>query len=463
MRVLEDICRDSTAPDTWNLYATRDYTLKPHSLTRITVSGYQTRGDINVVLDGSKHLLFEKNIATPSMVSTYLTNRETSYPNYSGNFLGFHEDRQVDSRGKTNVKHRIFTGDHAQSTNEPTESRRLKDASFMKRFRKMLDEGIVQPSESPWSSPIVLYWGCTGRKSFLQKSIDASGYGIGAVLVQIQNNVEKVIAYASRTLTKAEKNYSTTERECLAIVRATNKFRPYIFGKHFTVVTDHHSLCWLMNLKDPSGRLARWALRLQEHDFDVKYKTGKKHSDADALSRNPVEEETETSDKFFSSHDEKNDPDGKLWLPVIPKHLRADILRHFHDAPHRGHLCFAKTYDRIRKRFYWPGMYRNVVRSFHRIEIDLLWRFPKSAHGNKWIIVCTDYNTICTTKALPTAEVDEIAKFLLEEIVPQAWSSSSNYHRSWSRLSISDLFPLSSTCVTLIIVSQRRIILKQMD
>ncbi|GFS62843.1 transposon Ty3-I Gag-Pol polyprotein [Trichonephila clavipes] len=58
--VLEGICRDSTAPDAWNLYATRDYTLKPHSLTRITVSGYQIRGDINVVLDGSKHLLFEK-------------------------------------------------------------------------------------------------------------------------------------------------------------------------------------------------------------------------------------------------------------------------------------------------------------------------------------------------------------------------------------------------------------------
>ncbi|GFX33113.1 hypothetical protein TNCV_5042811 [Trichonephila clavipes] len=378
--------------------------------------------------------------------------------------------------------------------------------SYFRRFIKGFCY-LAEPLQSLLKSGVEFHWGPEEVEAFnsLKKALtsdpvlgmydesasteihtDASGYGIGAVLVQIQNNVEKVIAYASRTLTKAEKNYSTTERECLAIVWATNKFRPYIFGKHFTVVTDHHSLCWLMNLKDPSGRLARWALRLQEHDFDVKYKTGKKHSDADALSRNPVEEETETPDKFLAvttsmnlameqkkdqdlaklkllSNSSKNeefrfidgilcrknfDPDGKLWLPVIPKHLRADILRHFHDAPTAGHLGFAKTYDRIRKRFYWPGMYRNVVRyvmhcrecqrrksvpqrppgrlvpippaiaPFHRIGIDLLGRFPKSAHGNKWIIVCTDYSTrYAITKALPTAEVDEIAKFLLEEIV----------------------------------------------
>ncbi|GFY68424.1 transposon Tf2-6 polyprotein [Trichonephila inaurata madagascariensis] len=55
------------------------------------------------------------------------------------------------------------------------------------------------------------------------------------------------------------------------------------------------------------------------------------------------------------------DPDRKLWLPVILKHLREDILRHFYDAPTSGHLGFARTYDRIRKRFYWQGMYRNVV------------------------------------------------------------------------------------------------------
>ncbi|GFU25715.1 retrovirus-related Pol polyprotein from transposon 17.6 [Trichonephila clavipes] len=360
---------------------------------------------------------------------------------------------------------------------------------------------------------------------------DASGYGIGAVLVQIQNNVEKVIAYASRTLTKAEKNYSTTEREYLAIVWATNKFRPYIFGKHFTVVTDHHSLCWLMNLKDPSGRLARWALRLQEHDFDVKYKTGKKHSDADALSRNPVEEETETPDKFLAVTTSMNlaleqkkdqdlaklkllsnsskteefrfidgilcrknfDPDGKLWLPVIPKHLRADILRHFHDAPPQDTLVSRKLMTGFARDFTGrectemsfgmscivgsakgrksvpqrpPGRLVPIppaIAPFHRIGIDLLGRFPKSAHGNKWIIVCTDYSTrYAITKALPTAEVDEIAKFLLKEIV---------LRHGAPRVIITDrgavfrsrLVSLSSTCVTLIIVSQRRIIPKQMD
>ncbi|GFX30270.1 retrovirus-related Pol polyprotein from transposon 17.6 [Trichonephila clavipes] len=340
--------------------------------------------------------------------------------------------------------------------------------SYFRRFIKGFCY-LAEPLQSLLKSGVEFHWGPEEVEAFnsLKKALtsdpvlgmyderasteihtDASGYGIGAVLVQIQNNVEKVIAYASRTLTKAEKNYSTTERECLAIVWATNKFRPYIFGKHFTVVTDHHSLCWLMNLKDPSGRLARWALRLQEHDFDVKYKT-EKDQDLEKLkllSNSSKNEEFRFIDGILCR---KNfDPDGKLWLPVIPKHLRADILRHFHDAPTAGHLGFAKTYDRIRKRFYWPGMYRNVVRyvmhcrecqrrksvpqrppgrlvpippaiaPFHRIGIDLLGRFPKSAHGNKWIIVCTDYSTrYAITKALPTAEVDEIAKFLLEEIV----------------------------------------------
>ncbi|GFU10261.1 retrovirus-related Pol polyprotein from transposon 17.6 [Trichonephila clavipes] len=383
--VLEDICRDSTAPDAWNL--------------------------------------------------------ETSYPNYP-KFSGLFTKTEKSTAAKTNVKHRIFTGDHAPINQRAYRVSLTERRIIHEEVQKMLDEGIVQPSESPWSSPVVLsllksgvefHWGPEEVEAFnsLKKALtsdpvlgmyderasteihtDASGYGIGAVLVQIQNNVEKVIAYASRTLTKAEKNYSTTERECLAIVWATNKFRPYIFGKHFTVVTDHHSLCWLMNLKDPSGRLARWALRLQEHDFDVKYKTGKKHSDADAFEKSSGRGNGNIR-QIFSSHDEKNfDPDGKLWLPVIPKHLRADILRHFHDAPTAGHLVLRK----------------------------LMTGFARDFTGRE----CTE---------MSFAEVDEIAKFLLEEIV---------LRHGAPRVIITDrgavfrsrLVSLSSTCVTLIIVSQ---------
>lgn len=91
---------------------------------------------------------------------------------------------------------------------------------------------------------------------------DASGYGIGAVLTQNHEDGEKVICYISKGLTKAERKYSTTERECLAVLFAIEKLRPYIEGTKFTVVTDHYSLKWLNSIKDPVGRIARWAVRL---------------------------------------------------------------------------------------------------------------------------------------------------------------------------------------------------------
>ncbi|MGH0053544.1 MAG: Ty3/Gypsy family RNase HI domain-containing protein, partial [Sphaerochaetaceae bacterium] len=106
------------------------------------------------------------------------------------------------------------------------------------------------------------------------------------------DGTRKPIGYWSRSLTSAEKNYSVTEKECLAVVYALLTLRPYLIMEKFTVHTDHASLRWLMTITDPSGRLMRWRLRLSEYDFDAQYKKGLKNCQADALSRLPTNGET---------------------------------------------------------------------------------------------------------------------------------------------------------------------------
>lgn len=117
---------------------------------------------------------------------------------------------------------------------------------------------------------------------------DASQTAIGAILSQGKIGKDLPIAYTSRLLNDAEQNYSTIERELLAIVYAVNHFRPYLFGRKFVLVTDHKPLVWINSVKDPTSRLVRWRLKLAEYDYEVIYKAGKTNVNADALSRNPV-------------------------------------------------------------------------------------------------------------------------------------------------------------------------------
>ena len=93
------------------------------------------------------------------------------------------------------------------------------------------------------------------------------------------------MAYASRILHKAELNYSTTEREALALAWAVNYFRPYLYGRRFTLITDHCPLSWLKTLPETRGRLARWILVLSEYDWSIRHRAGKQHGNADGLSR----------------------------------------------------------------------------------------------------------------------------------------------------------------------------------
>lgn len=111
---------------------------------------------------------------------------------------------------------------------------------------------------------------------------DASNYAIGAVLSQ----EGKPVCYASRTLNPNEVNYSVTEKELLAIVWSIRYFRPYLFGRHFKIKTDHKPLKWLESLKEPNSKLVRWKLLLSEYDYEIDYINGKENKVADSLSRN---------------------------------------------------------------------------------------------------------------------------------------------------------------------------------
>lgn len=226
---------------------------------------------------------------------------------------------------------------------------------------------------------------------------DASGYGLGGVLTQRYPDGDRVVAYASRSLTSNERNYTTTELECLAILFSLEKFRPYIEGTRVTVITDHSSLLWLHNLKDPRGRLARWAVALTQYDFDIVHRPGRENVVPDFLSRSVdgvcvVDDKAGNSrpvDKWYTgmisrvkSAPEKysnwkivNDllykyckleypdlvyDDQEYWKKVVSKPDRKKIIASYHDDVKSGHLGVNKTVGKILKDFYWPKMKADV-------------------------------------------------------------------------------------------------------
>ncbi|GFT81132.1 retrovirus-related Pol polyprotein from transposon opus [Trichonephila clavipes] len=175
----------------------------------------------------------------------------------------------------------------------------------------MLRYGTICPINSPYASPVVLtrkkndlspdypeayrfvidYRKLNGITKYPRYPLpfnlftDASGVGIGAVLQQNQ----KLIAFASRTLNKAERLYTVTERECLAVIWALNKFKTYFGPLPVKVITDHAALTKLTNGKNLSSRMIRWSLKLSEFNIEWEHKPGVQNVVADLLSRNPVD------------------------------------------------------------------------------------------------------------------------------------------------------------------------------
>ena len=152
-----------------------------------------------------------------------------------------------------------------------------KSAQFS--WNQECEEAFLTLKQQLLQSPILIFpnFSPTARPFVLQT--DASARGIGAVLEQ----GGQVVAYASRVLTKAERSYSVIQQECLAILYALKQFRHYLLGRQFTLQTDHAPLQWLSSQK-MEGLLCRWALSMQEFDFNIEYCKGSANGNADALS-----------------------------------------------------------------------------------------------------------------------------------------------------------------------------------
>nr|GEY10195.1 reverse transcriptase domain-containing protein [Tanacetum cinerariifolium] len=301
---------------------------------------------------------------------------------------------------------------------------------------------------------------------------DASDFAIGAVLGQQHKKHFRPIHYASKTLTDAESNYTTTEKEMLAVVYAFEKFRSYLIMNKCIVHTDHSALKYLFSKKDAKARLLRWVLLLQEFDFDVIDIKGSENLAVNHMSRleNPYEnvlDPKEINEKFpletLSMVTSRGNSDTPWFTDFANYHagnflvkVCADqvirrcvygkealkILKACHNGPTGGHhgvnLTAKKVFD---AGFFWPTIYKDVHELVKHCDscqrqgkisqrdempqnaiqnceifdvwgIDFMGPFP-SSRGNEYILVAVDYfSKWVEAKAFPTNNARVVCKFL---------------------------------------------------
>ena len=238
--------------------------------------------------------------------------------------------------------------DSGQAWRKNTDGMVNYDDSTKEAFFKLRDMMSSAPvlDHPDWSQPFAIHTDCSTR-------------GAGASLVQHIDGVERVIAYASRALTKAEQKYSIFELEALAIVWATRLWRMYLAGKRFKIVTDSMAARAILqsNYDKGGGRLMRWRLSLADFDYEIVHRKGARHMDADFLSRNPL-----GSTEPYNEGPTEIDPLDILHIgqnpQFIPREKRIPLMQRFqakHPALSRTALTSA-----FKRLYTWPGVTREI-------------------------------------------------------------------------------------------------------
>ena len=455
---------------------------------------------------------------------------------------------------------------------EPLTNLTRKDVPFV--WTEECNDAFLMLKQKLLEPPILAYPHFDGTPFILQT--DASLEGLGFILAQHHDGRERVISYGGRALHKAEKNYSITELEALAVVEGIKKYRPNLqHSVKFKVVTDHCALKWLFSSHHSGGRLARWSLHLQAYDFEVVHVRGKNNGNADALSRlnrvepvcsnctrgrpanssqipsepiwiesnldnvaidaiqSPIETQPRPSasvnvvrnlrykhgkriengqvappqnpqpfpheldlvkfkqelaaDSFANSmllylvqdvlpddsikardiiiqsdqyfvHDQllyhiwhtpakRHVPERNVVRLYIPRTIIDTVLNNCHDHVLAAHFGFQRTYDRIRQRYFWKGMYKDVdnwVRSciscsqrkthrhkvltpmvtmkvpepFQRVSVDVLGPLPITLSGNRHVLCFTDHCTRWPILVpLPETSATTVARAFFDQVI----------------------------------------------
>lgn len=292
---------------------------------------------------------------------------------------------------------------------------------------------------------------------------DASDFAVGSVLFQKRlDGSEVVISYFSKKMTDAQKKYTVTEKEALAVLLSVEKFRCFIEGTHFYVISDHASLQWLFNLKNPSGRLARWVLRMQQFDFDINHRPGSQNVVPDALSRDIASISIDSDASRLMMNVRKNPgnfPDFKIedgflykhildqgpigdyrygWRLYVSRDKISSVLSENHDKVFAGHFGFFKTLSKIREKYYWPGMFSEIKNYVKNCEVckavkdsNQQTRAPMGAPKKAkrpWQLISTDFlGPFVRSKSGNTmllVVIDWFSKFILLQPMRKATSKS---------------------------------------